>query len=166
MTAYQVSALPHILYRLGTPPTYSGCPSATLPTYSRYPAHMFYEVPPLGKLGTPLTARSCSYTHTLTAAEQNPSFDPVEKQICDALASISRRSSTLSDMLQKLEEEKAAEEVWSAICLRAPYVMSGTDIAHAAVRPRFPYAMSGTELPYAATRTKSGALKTGPKSST
>eukprot|EP00961_Rhodomonas_salina_P048718 653826-Rhodomonas_salina.3 len=38
----------------------------------------------------------------------------------------------------------------SAISLRAPYAMCGTDLAYAAICLRAPYAMSATELVYAA----------------
>eukprot|EP00961_Rhodomonas_salina_P097238 1307742-Rhodomonas_salina.4 len=38
--------------------------------------------------------------------------------------------------------------VGAAISLRAPYAMSGTDLAYAAICLRAPYAMSGSELAY------------------
>eukprot|EP00961_Rhodomonas_salina_P267808 3618292-Rhodomonas_salina.1 len=46
--------------------------------------------------------------------------------------------------------------VCSAICLRACYAMSGTDLAYGAICLRSCYAMSGTDLGYAATRRRSG----------
>eukprot|EP00961_Rhodomonas_salina_P154898 2086405-Rhodomonas_salina.6 len=55
-------------------------------------------------------------------------------------------------LITMVGESEDPEDVGSAICLRARYAMSGTDLAYTTICLRARYAMSGTDLPYGATR--------------